>query len=135
MSIATFWVKVNFSENGFTFMSWCPELKCRSEFVYFKVKLREYFVNCFVFANLLSVWLTFSGLAKVAIFTTNVDAENQCLINHKCVCGALNRHFCQTRVTCWPSVCRVAVCLVNIEFMCHCMLCLSGCVLMYFYFF
>jgi hypothetical protein len=44
---------------------------------------------------------TFSGLAKVAIFTTNVDAENQTLINHKCVCGALNRHFCQTRVTCW----------------------------------
>jgi len=37
------------------------------------------------------------GLAKVAIFTTNVDAENQTLINHKCVCGALNRHFCQTR--------------------------------------
>jgi hypothetical protein len=37
-------------------------------------------------------------LAKVAIFTTNVDAENQTLINHKCVCGALNRHFCQTRV-------------------------------------
>jgi len=42
--------------------------------------------------------LTFSGLAKVAIFTTNVDAENQTLINHKTVCGELNRHFCQTRV-------------------------------------
>ena len=42
--------------------------------------------------------LTVSGLAKVAIFTTNFDAENQTLINHKCVCGALNRHFCQTRV-------------------------------------
>ena len=41
---------------------------------------------------------SFSGLAKVAIFTTNVDAENQTLINHKTVCGALNRHFCQTRV-------------------------------------
>jgi hypothetical protein len=39
-------------------------------------------------------------LAKVAIFTTNVDAENQTLINHKCVCGALNRHFCQTPVMC-----------------------------------
>jgi hypothetical protein len=37
--------------------------------------------------------LTVSGLAKVAIFTTNVDAENQTLINHKCVCGALNRQF------------------------------------------
>ena len=42
--------------------------------------------------------LTVSGLAKVAIFTTNVDAENQTLINHTCVCGVLNRHFCQTRV-------------------------------------
>ena len=42
--------------------------------------------------------ITVSGLAKVAIFTTNVDAENQTLINLKCVCGALNRHFCQTRV-------------------------------------
>ena len=41
---------------------------------------------------------SFCGLAKVAIFTTNVDAENQTLINHKCVCGALNRHFCQTAV-------------------------------------
>jgi hypothetical protein len=29
----------------------------------------------------------------VAIFTTNVHAENQSLINLKCVCGALNRHF------------------------------------------
>ena len=29
-----------------------------------------------------------------------VEAENQTLINHKCVCGALNRHFCQTRVGC-----------------------------------
>ena len=47
---------------------------------------------------LLHLAVTFSGLAKVAIFTTNVDAENQTLINHKCVCGALNRHFCQTRV-------------------------------------
>jgi hypothetical protein len=46
-------------------------------------------------------WLrtTVSGLAKVAILTTNVDAENRFLINHKCVCVALNRHFCQTRVS------------------------------------
>jgi len=42
---------------------------------------------------------TVSGLAKVAIVTTNVDAENQRLINHKTVCGAMNRHFCQTRVS------------------------------------
>jgi len=43
--------------------------------------------------------LTFWRLAKVAIFTTNVVAENQTLINHKCVCGELNRHFCQTPVS------------------------------------
>jgi len=47
--------------------------------------------------------ITVSGLAKVAIFTTNVDAEKQTLINHKCDCGALKRHFCQTRVSGWRS--------------------------------
>jgi len=30
-----------------------------------------------------------------------IDAENQTLINHKSVCGALKRHFCQTRVKGW----------------------------------
>ena len=45
-------------------------------------------------ALLLTVW----RLAKLAIFTTNGDAENQTLINHKTVCGAMNRHFCQTPV-------------------------------------
>ena len=54
---------------------------------------------CVIMKVLLCLLLTFWGLAKVAIFTTNVDAENQILINHKCVCGALNRHFCQTRVS------------------------------------
>jgi hypothetical protein len=57
--------------------------------------------------------ITFSGLAKVAIFTTNVDAENQCLINHKCVCGALNRHFCQTRVSTSPFF---SVLLLSVHF-------------------
>ena len=47
--------------------------------------------------------LSVSGLAKVAIFTTNIDPENQCLINHKCVCGELNRYFCQTCVWCRRS--------------------------------
>jgi len=41
----------------------------------------------------LRLHLTFCGLAKVAVFTTNVDAENQFLVNYKCVCGALNRQF------------------------------------------
>ena len=80
--------------------------------------------------RLLGLLITFSGLAKVAIFTTNVDAENQCLINHKCVCGALNRHFCQTRVIGWRSclswvttifmssvcvICRVLFCLACVS--------------------
>ena len=46
----------------------------------------------------LRLHLTFRGLARVAIFTTDIDAENQCLINHKCVREALNRQFCQTAV-------------------------------------
>ena len=75
----------------------------------FKVKKTVIVAILMVVRSCLKLCLTFSGLAKVAIFTTNVDAENQTLINHKCVCGALNRHFCQTRVTCWPSVCRVVV--------------------------
>ena len=39
-----------------------------------------------------------SGLAKVVIFTTHVDEENQTLMNSKCFCGALNRRFNETRV-------------------------------------
>ena len=60
--------------------------------------------------------LTFFGLAKVAIFTTNVDAENQTLINHKCVCGAVNRHFCQTAVTCWRSSVRYVSCCSQLKY-------------------
>ena len=57
------------------------------------------FSHCLAVSSVfLALVVTVLGLAKVAIFTTNVDAENQTLINHKCVCGALNRHFCQTRV-------------------------------------
>uniref|UniRef100_UPI004048E1DA hypothetical protein n=1 Tax=Algoriphagus sp. TaxID=1872435 RepID=UPI004048E1DA len=37
--------------------------------------------------------LTFFGLAMWRKFSTNVDAENQTLFNHKCVCGELNRHI------------------------------------------
>jgi hypothetical protein len=49
--------------------------------------------------NILLVAYNGCGLAKVAIFTTNADAENQTLINHKCICGALNRHFWVGAVT------------------------------------
>jgi hypothetical protein len=45
----------------------------------------------------------------LAIFTTNVDAENQCLINHKTVCGALNRQFLVGAVM--PSLFFSVVCL------------------------
>jgi hypothetical protein len=48
--------------------------------------------------RLLGLLVKFSGLAKVAIFTTNVDAENKTLIIHKTFSGVMNRHFCQTRV-------------------------------------
>jgi hypothetical protein len=87
----------------------------------------KYFQNCLfkalkfqVCRVLIELQLTVSGLAKVAIFTTNVDAENQTLINHKCVCGALNRHFCQTRVTSWPSVLRHCQALSCMSFRCFC---------------
>ena len=52
---------------------------------------------------LLFIILLFNGfgLTKVVIFTTNVKAENQCLINLKSVCDPddsyrENHHFCQT---------------------------------------
>ena len=58
------------------------------------------FSHCLVVSSVfLALVVTDCGYPKVAIFTTNVHAENQTLINHKCVCGVLNRHFCQTRVT------------------------------------
>jgi hypothetical protein len=61
-----------------------------------------------------------SGLAKVAIFTTKVDAENQTLFNHKCVCGALNPLFCKTAFTSWPSVHCHCQALSSIGFRCFC---------------
>ena len=50
-----------------------------------------------------------------------IDAEYQCLINHKCVCGALTRHFCQTRVMgsgiLWSKVCRVKFALSPVRWL------------------
>ena len=43
-----------------------------------------YFIRLCRFLNL---QITVSSLAKAAIFTTNIDAENQTLINHKTVFG------------------------------------------------
>jgi hypothetical protein len=59
--------------------------------------MKKYYI-VLVYKAFLTLLPSVSGLAKVAIFTTNIDPENQTLINHKTVCGALNRHFCQTPV-------------------------------------
>jgi len=67
----------------------------------------------------------------VAIFTSNVDAENQTLIYHKCVCGALNRHFCQTRVIASGSCCLSLQTIVSIYFLCHCRV---GCMLRFLFY-
>jgi len=97
-------------------------------------------------------WLliTFSGLAKVAIFTIpiaiGIDAQNQTLINHdlsrlsgKCVCarlnrngqGVLNRHFCETRFIASGSYSPSLQTIVNIEFLYHFR---DGCVLRFLFF-
>ncbi len=69
------------------------------------------------FVVVIALGITFCRFAMGGLFTTNVDAENQTLINHKCVCGALNRHFCQTRVIGCPSfvspiVCEICIALI-----------------------
>jgi hypothetical protein len=67
----------------------------------------------------------------LAIFTTNADAENQPWINHKCVCGALNHHFCQIRVIA-SGFCRLSLQnIVCIEFLCHFRV---GCVVRFLFF-
>jgi hypothetical protein len=87
------------------------QLKILKEGIYrLKQDFYEAFILCFNYYFKVSdergvsgLQPTVSGLAKVAIFTIpiaiGIDAENQTLNNHKCVCGALNRHFCQTRVS------------------------------------
>ena len=47
--------------------------------------LYVYLCRSFLLCRLLGLQVTVCSLAKVAIFTTNVDAENQTLINYKCV--------------------------------------------------
>jgi hypothetical protein len=69
------------------------------------------------------------GLGEVADFTTNVDAENQTLINHKCVCASLNRNgqgalircFCQIRVINSGPFCRI------VKSYCFCLIMLLFC--------
>jgi hypothetical protein len=55
---------------------------------------------------LIELPITVGGLAKVAIFTTNFDTKHTLQIYEKLSYEALNRHFCQTAVISWPSVCR-----------------------------
>jgi len=60
----------------------------------------EIFVEINVVVCPWALALTFCSYKKLAIFITNVDAENQRLINHKCVCGVLNRQFFVGAVMC-----------------------------------
>ncbi|NBU05736.1 MAG: hypothetical protein EBT39_05250 [Sphingobacteriia bacterium] len=50
------------------------------------------------------------GLGEGSDFSTNVDAENQTLINHKCVCGTLNRQFAK------PVLVAVFICLLSNQY-------------------
>jgi hypothetical protein len=78
----------------------------------------------------LNLPITVSGMAKVAIFTTNVDAENQTLINHKTVFGTRTPAFWVGAViasgSCPPSLQTI----VSIEFLCHCRV---GCALRFLF--
>jgi hypothetical protein len=57
-------------------------------FLQFNYIVCSFFFRSLLLCRLLDLKVTFLSYPKVAIFTTNVDAENQTLINHKCVCGA-----------------------------------------------
>lgn len=91
------------------------------------------FCRSFLLCRLLGLQVTVCGLAKVAIFTTNVDAENKCLINHKCLCEARNRHFCQTAVSSsgyWSSVIYLLnICRHNLQMLSKLMPVFAGLVL------
>ena len=74
-----------------------------------------------VFNFLALLVITVCSYKKLAIFTTNVHPNNECLINHICVCGALNRHFCQTRVMgsgfLWSKDCRIKFALSPVRWL------------------
>ena len=80
-----------------------------------KLSVRFFALSFEVCTIALPLPITLSCLVKVAIFTKNLDAENQTLINHKCVCGALNRHFCQTCVMCRNYV----SCHIQLQMLCR----------------
>ncbi len=66
-----------------------------------------------------------SRLSNVAIFITNVDSENHTFINHKCVWGALKRHFYQTRAITIASLSAV-ICHSICYFSFNCLLSCAG---------
>jgi hypothetical protein len=66
-----------------------------------------YNISIFTLFNFLTIMIslvTFCGLAKVAIFTTNVHTKHTLQIYEKLSYEALNRHFCQTAVSGWASL-------------------------------
>ena len=75
-----------------------------------------YFCRSFLLCRLLGLQVTVCGLAKVAIFSTNFQRSTKAYMRTKLSYEALNRHFCQTAVTCWRSVCRCSIV--------HCLRCL-----------
>lgn len=59
-------------------------------------------------------------MAKVAILALTFIRSTKVYIPTKLSYEALNRHFCQTAVTSWRSVCRVIEVLVCCVFRCRC---------------
>ena len=78
----------------------CMYVTCQNGLLFFFLSTCHWLL-----CRLLRLHLTVCSYPKVAIFTTNVHAENRAFINHKCVCGALNRHFWVGAVRCWRSCC------------------------------
>ena len=86
---------------SFGFSDYAPFFKVGSGLHFLFVNIIIY--NLYTFFSLLKLAHNVFGLGEGGDFhhpPRRIDAENQTLINHKCVCGALNRHFCQTRVGC-----------------------------------
>ena len=59
-------------------------------------------------------FITVGGLAKVAIFSTNLLTKHAFQIYEKLSYEARNRHFCQTAVMCWAFVHCIVKRAVNI---------------------
>ena len=75
------------------------------------------FSHCLAVSSVfLALVVTVCSYKKLAIFTTNVDAENETFGYHKTVCGALNRQFLVGAVMHWAywfSICSFKNCFSN----------------------